>query len=223
LHANSLIPHSSQTGPHPRLLERVAVHAASHWRRPITPRARADFAHLQSLLTADWLARPIWIDHGCGTGESSRALAERNPGLSVLGIDQSLARLSRQGIGEQCSVLRDGRVIFWRSDLVDAWPLLAELPWRAQRHLLWYPNPWPKAEHLQRRWHAHPLFPGLLALGASIELRSNWRIYVDEFIVACQALGRSTTLSQIDAGSAVTPFERKYLESGHRCWQVLAA
>ena len=44
--------------------------------------------------------------------------------------------------------------------------LLAQLAHREQHYLL-YPNPWPKAKHLQRRVHGHGSFPLLLQLGAS--------------------------------------------------------
>ena len=108
-----------------------------------------------------------------------------------------------------------------RAPLEDIWRLLAADGLRPLRHLLWYPNPWPKAAQLRLRWHGHPVFPVLLQLGGEIELRSNWWVYAAEFAQALRACGWQTALDQIAPGAApVSPFERKYRDSGHRLWQV---
>jgi tRNA G46 methylase TrmB len=92
---------------------------------------------------------------------------------------------------------------------------------RPDRHYLLYPNPWPKIGHLSRRWHGHPVFPAMLALGGLLECRSNWRIYVEEF---CFAIIRLTSLSAAceiyEPEAVMTPFERKYLESGHTLYRT---
>jgi tRNA (guanine-N7-)-methyltransferase len=108
-----------------------------------------------------------------------------------------------------------------RSDLVDYWRLLAEHRVRLSRHFLLYPNPWPKIGHLSRRWHGHAVFPVLPALGGIIECRSNWQIYVEEFAFALgRVLGREVPWASFIADEPVSPFERKYRDSGqalYRC------
>lgn len=221
--ANSPTIESAQDAPHRRLIEVVERHRDQPWRQPIAMHSQVAWATLR-----DWLmARhdlPLVLDCGCGTGASSVALAAASPGSLIVGIDQSLQRLSRQGeISDGLLQLADNAVLL-RAPLQDLWRLLLAEGIRPQRQLLWYPNPWPKPEHLQRRWHAHPVFPTVLALGGDIELRSNWRIYVDEFAQALAIFGWTSTVTPIDANAdPVTPFERKYRDSGHPLWRLEAA
>lgn len=99
--------------------------------------------------------------------------------------------------------------------------LLAAAQLRIERLYLLYPNPWPKPEHLMRRWQGHPVFPTLIELAQCIVLRTNWRIYAEEFAqAACQfdRHGRVEALASEDP--PLTPFERKYRRSGHACWEL---
>jgi len=108
-----------------------------------------------------------------------------------------------------------------RADLVDYWRLMADAGIKLARHYILYPNPWPKVGHLARRWHAHPVFPFVPRLGGRLECRSNWNIYVEEFAVALGLLiGREVKWESFEAPSPLTPFERKYRDSGqtlYRC------
>ena len=73
-----------------------------------------------------------------------------------------------------------------RADLVDFWTLVYRdaTSWTIHSNYLLYPNPYPKSQHLKRRWHGHPVFPILLGLGGKLILRSNWNIYCEEFLDA---------------------------------------
>jgi tRNA G46 methylase TrmB len=120
-----------------------------------------------------------------------------------------------------------------RADLVDFWRLMLAAGIHPARHYMLYPNPWPKKQHLGRRWHGHPVFPTIVALGGHFECRSNWRIYIDECAAALTQLTgiaartepyldrtRAATIACADPGATViTPFERKYLASGHALWR----
>ena len=223
MHANSPAIESLQRGPHRRLAEVVERHHRNAWRQPIAAHSQLAWAALREWL----LARqdlPLILDSGCGTGASSMGLAARNPGSVVVGVDQSLQRLSRQGeVGDGLLQLADNSGLL-RAPLQDLWRLMLADGIRPQRHLIWYPNPWPKPQHLQRRWHAHPVFPTVLALGGALEVRSNWRIYLDEFAQALALSGWTSAITPVDAeADPVTPFERKYRDSGHPLWRLAAA
>ena len=56
------------------------------------------------------------------------------------------------------------------------------------KHYILYPNPWPKAKHVQRRWHGSAVFPQIIAVGQEIILRSNWLLYLEEFQLAAEVL-----------------------------------
>jgi len=91
------------------------------------------------------------------------------------------------------------------------------------RHYLLYPNPWPKIGQLARRWHGHPVFPTIVALGGELECRSNWRIYIEEFALALTQLsGQPLQCEAYAPASPITPFEKKYLASGHELWRCRA-
>ncbi len=155
------------------------------------------------------------LDSGCGTGTSTALLAARFPEAVVVGIDQSEARLSRFREPTPSNM----RLVRARAE--DFWRLLRADGIRPARHFLLYPNPWPKAAQLKRRWHGHPVFPELLALGGQLELRTNWRIYAEEFRMAAGICGiEAPPVVSFSVESPLTPFERKYAESGHRLYRL---
>lgn len=107
-----------------------------------------------------------------------------------------------------------------RADLVDYWRLLQEAGLRLARHYLLYPNPWPKIGQLGRRWHGHPVFPVIIALGGRLECRSNWRVYIEEFAAALTQLTATPVRCEAyNPEQPITPFERKYDASGHMLWR----
>ena len=212
--ANSRTIESTQSSPHPRLDETVRKHLHMPFRREPSAAGRAAFASIQHRLQG-----PFVLDAGCGTGASTLALARRFPGQCVLGVDKSAARLA---IGWRALARGDApsNALLLHCELVDFWQLAAAAGLRCTRQLLLYPNPWPKAEHLKRRWHAHPVLPALLALGGDIELRTNWRVYADEFSQALRVAGRESPVARFVPDDPLTPFERKYQASGHALWRV---
>ena len=162
-------------------------------------------------------APPLILDAGCGVGLSTRHLASRHPGHFVIGVDQSADRLARNIPWEG---IQPANFICVRADLVDYWRLMLASDVRPDKHFILYPNPWPKIGHLARRWHGHPVFPTIVALGGEIECRSNWRIYVEEFAFALAQLSGAEVLPEpFQASRPITPFEKKYTDSGHALWR----
>ncbi len=176
---------SRQTSIHPGLARIVTRHAARLWRQPIHQATLSAWNRLKS--ESDFSADiPFILDSGCGTGASSRQLAALHPHIKVLGVDQSRSRLSKNGAADGFFV--DGNLILLRAELSSLWRLMLKEGYRPGYHYLLYPNPWPKPGHLKRRWHAHPVFPDLLALGGEVEMRCNWDIYAREFAYAASLL-----------------------------------
>ncbi|NTV11634.1 MAG: methyltransferase domain-containing protein [Zoogloea sp.] len=216
MYANSRIPESAQQGIHDNLAARVEKHAGTPFLKPYADYNRAAFeASLEG-----WDGRaPLILDAGCGVGHSTIQLARAYPDHYVIGIDQSEDRLSRKK--PYPDALLPTNLVFARADLVDYWRLMADAGLRLARHYILYPNPWPKIGHLGRRWHAHPVFPVIPKLGGSLECRSNWKIYIEEFSLALGLLsGREINWETFVANSPLTPFERKYRDSGqtlYRC------
>jgi tRNA G46 methylase TrmB len=210
---------SSQAGPHQGLAELLRRHQSRSFSREPAQHTRDVFSGLVELIGE----RPerLILDSGCGTGASTRSLAERFPECIVLGIDKSAHRLGLRGSRETIS--SDQNCILARADLVDFWQLAQAIGWQPVRHYLLYPNPWPKPGHLQRRWHGHPVFQTMLKLGGVLELRSNWKIYVQEFAEALSIVtGLSAEPTLMAPDKYISPFERKYAESGHALYQLTA-
>lgn len=204
---------------HTQLLPLVDKHAAHPFLKPVTAYNR----HAFDTSMATWQqagGAPLILDTGCGVGLSTLHLAQQFPDHFVIGIDQSEDRLARESRWEGDL---PHNLTYIRADLVDYWRLLLQEKIFPARQYLLYPNPWPKIGHLARRWQGHAVFPTIVALGGVIECRSNWQIYVEEF--AC-ALGRfshqEVTCEAFLPATPITPFEQKYLASGHGLWRCIA-
>ncbi len=208
----SRIPVTSQRGLHPRLDQTVLRHWRTSWRQPIRDHSRRAFDSIEPLATR---ACALILDTGCGVGESTAHLARLHPDALVIGVDKSAHRLARSP-----KLPDNARLV--RADLTDFWRLVRAAGWRLREHALYYPNPWPKPEHLGRRWHGHPVFPDLLALGGRLELRTNFEIYAREFARAIAlTLSQHAEVVSLRADNPVTPFERKYAASGHDLYRVI--
>lgn len=203
---------SPQQEPHPRLADVVERHRRHAWRAPLHQPTREQFAR--------WLATrastlSLVVDLGCGTGDSSLGLEAVHAQAEILGVDQSAHRLARLA---PSGFARHGRVALIRAEAATVLRLLAQAQIGIDTLYLLYPNPWPKPEHLLRRWHGHPVFPQLLASARTIVLRTNWDVYAEEFAQAARICGRQAEVSLLDADAPpLTPFERKYRASAHAC------
>ncbi|MBX2809997.1 MAG: SAM-dependent methyltransferase [Cellvibrionaceae bacterium] len=210
--------HSSQTGVHKHLQQVLHKHRQCPYRKPIAAHNREAFAQVYQ----QWVSRgkpKLILDSGCGTGASTHYLAQRHPDWLIIGLDQSAKRL-----GHSSNAALPANALLAHCDCIDFWRLAVAQQWRFQKHFLLYPNPYPKAEQLRRRWHAHPVLPALLMLSEQLELRTNWQIYAQEFLFALHASGYESSHLQAlpTSATAITAFERKYRLSGHRLWQLQA-
>jgi tRNA (guanine-N7-)-methyltransferase len=197
---NSSTVISSQDGVHRRLADALLRHFGRPWCAAALARGR-----------------PLLLDSGCGDGAGTEALARVHPECVAVGVDRSAARLAGRLDGAR------GDVLFVRTDVPRLWQALRMRGVRVAHHYLLYPNPAPKPAQRLRRWHFHPAFPDLLALGGTLEVRTNWRIYAEEFAAALALAGRDPALEPVPDGDALTAFERKYRASGHVLWRVRAA
>lgn len=213
---NSRAIDTNQCGLHERLVEIVKKHQRTSYRAPISEHAARAWAELKAFRAAQ--LTPIVLDSGCGTGDSTRQLARMYPHCCVIGIDRSLSRLSRvrpEGAGN---------MLLLRANLEEIFRLAALEGIEVERHFILYPNPYPKSQHLKRRWHGSPVFSDLVALGGDLVLRSNWKIYLQEFATALSIFGYKASIEVYDPSDQyLTLFERKYHKSGQQLWQLRAS
>ncbi|RMH73693.1 MAG: SAM-dependent methyltransferase [Gemmatimonadetes bacterium] len=213
MNANSRTITTNQRGIHDALEKQVQRHLKHPFQRPVSAYQQRIFEEVDQVRGEH--PQPLILDSGCGVGESTRWLADQFPDHWVLGIDKSAHRLAK---GKTSGA--NFRIV--RADLIDFWLQAAAAGWEVKRHYLLYPNPYPKATHLKRRWHGHPIFTSLIQLGEYVEVRSNWRIYVEEFQYAYQrATGITGQINLFVPRPPVTPFERKYHRSGQSLYQLI--
>ncbi|MFC6441382.1 tRNA (guanosine(46)-N(7))-methyltransferase TrmB [Bowmanella sp. JS7-9] len=208
---------SNQQGPHPDVAKVVARHLAHPNQKPVSEHTLQAFEQAGEWL-ADWQGDLI-LDACCGIGESTHRLAKLHPHARVIGIDKSAHRLDKHTghFGEA-----PANALLLRADVGDFWRLAKQANWQISQHYLLYPNPYPKKSQLQKRWHGHPAFVDLVALGGHLTVRSNWQTYIQEFANALQCLQVKSDISEYRDDEAFTPFERKYWASGQSSWQLQA-
>lgn len=202
--------YSNQSSIHNDLATLVQKHMTSTWQEPIPLHDREAMKKIIALLEAH--DGPLILDSFCGTGMSTAKLASEHPKALVIGIDKSADRLRRHVQTQSCNY----RLI--RGNCEHIWAQLVSANIVCEQHYLLYPNPWPKKAQLKRRIHGHPSFPLLKQLGGSIEIRSNWKIYVDEFAAASQLLGLNTEVESLSATEPLTLFERKFAANNENLW-----
>lgn len=226
--------HTNQLGPHEALHRTVMKHLNSEFKRPIAQHTQRAFDEAL-LWLSDWQGE-VYLDACCGVGESTLSLAKMYPNVRIIGVDKSALRLQKHGSYVHKDAKQDNikalevknyRII--QADLNDFWRLLrntveqrpVQVSWKLSRQFLFYPNPYPKKSQLGKRWHGSAVFPDIIACCSHIEIRSNWRIYLEEFVSAMGILGYQTSVEPLLIDShnpPITPFERKYAESGQALW-----
>ena len=153
--ANSRSITTNQQGLHEKLDEIVTKHLTAEFKKPIAAHTQSAFDEVNARVQA--FNGPIILDSCCGVGESTANLAKRHPDALVIGIDKSAHRLDKHDV--EYKQTEQGQYILVQADLNDFWRLALEADWQPTHHYLLYPNPWPKAKHLQRRWHGAAIFP----------------------------------------------------------------
>ncbi|WP_448565517.1 tRNA (guanine(46)-N(7))-methyltransferase TrmB [Thalassotalea ganghwensis] len=213
---------TNQPGIHEKLAEVVNKHLANRSRKPIQAHTQQAFDSVNERVQAH--KGDIIFDSCCGVGQSTRLLAKLNPNALVIGVDKSAHRLTRNDseLLDKTETHGVDNFVLVRADLNDFYRLAVEHHWNVAKHYILYPNPWPKAKHLQRRWHGCAVFPEIISLGETLILRSNWRLYLEEFLMAAQLSGRNGEIEEvnIDNQQPLTPFEAKFIASGQQCWQL---
>lgn len=150
-------------------------------------------------------SKKVILDSGCGTGRSTLLLGEMFPDHTVIGIDRSFVRLSKNALNRKNILDADdddqeveekkssseeslrpfqaisSNTLLVRAELTDFWRCCLKSDWDISHHYILYPNPYPKKNRVKKRFYAHPSFPLILKIGGEITLRSNWEGYLKEF------------------------------------------
>ncbi|WP_289028312.1 SAM-dependent methyltransferase [uncultured Paraglaciecola sp.] len=207
---------TNQVGIHQNLEKVVQRHLNSSSQKPLSNHTKDAFIEVLEWL-GDWQG-PLILDSCCGVGESTANIALAHPETKVIGVDKSALRTQKHHV---YSAKTDNYLVV-RADLQDFLRLLVLEEKQLYKHYLLYPNPYPKSAHLQRRWYASSTFTDIIKLGGIFEVRSNWKLYIEEFAQALLIANIQSNVTQVEKITPMTPFERKYWESGQDSWKLIS-
>ena len=152
-------------------------------------------------------------------------LAKENPGSVVVGIDKSVSRISRKNLFKE-NQLQNVKIV--RGELLDLIYLIYQSKSaneiNIQEIYIYYPNPYPKKIHVKRRFHGNPIVPFIFGLDVSIYMRSNWKLYLEEFLFVSKLYNRNNSensLKKVDISIPITPFERKFIDSQQDIFELV--
>lgn len=211
----------AQEGIHKNLKTVVKKHFLNIYQKPIAQHTQVAFDQIKDRVEKSISnGVPLIFDSCCGTAMSTNLIAKDNPDALVVGIDRSNVRLSKESNAQLPE-----NILLVQAECADFWFLANSAGWKLSKHTILYPNPYPKSKHLKRRWHGHPSFPVLLALGGEIELRTNWKVYAEEFCASVNfAKNESYTnyhgVETLQTNRPLTLFEKKYQEGGQKLYRL---
>jgi tRNA (guanine-N7-)-methyltransferase len=162
--------------------DRLYGRARGHALRPRQVRLLAETLPRLALPEAEISQPPsrLWLEVGFGGGEHAAAIVQAHPDITLVacevfenGICSLLSRLVLEGAESTGPLPPNLRV--WDKD---ARPLIEALPEGSlERLFLMFPDPWPKARHVKRRF-VHPARLPLLA--RVLRRGGEWRIASDD-------------------------------------------
>lgn len=162
---------------------------------------------------------PLVLDLGCGNGSFLAALAVREPGANIVGVERKAYRV-RQAT-RRTAALPNAAVVAGEADEV-----LRGLPAAsvAQAYLL-FSDPWPKRRHASRRL----VQTEFLALLASRLIRGGEFFFASDAHDYCRSAGRLLAECGWTVGDWTvgpdwprTEFEQRFLARGLPVWRLQA-
>jgi tRNA (guanine-N7-)-methyltransferase len=182
--------------------------AANQVPRPLMtpmPHAWREFTHLD-------------LEIGAGNGKFAEAYCIQHPHRALISIERTLLR-------SQALLSRSLPNLFaYRADVVNfVTHFLTDES--LERIFILYPNPYPKAKQANLRWYNMPFMEFLLRRlkpGGQLTLATNILSYKNE---AIQVMTKQWDLRLVTSspfiGEPRTAFERKYLNRGEVCWNLV--
>ena len=191
------------------------------------PRTAFQPFRLPSILPPD---APIDLEIGCGVGWHPIVYARENPDRCLIAIEHTAlkfarfqSRLARQGDMLGNLVALHANAISWVTHCLGTTKL--------DRCFFLYPNPNPK--NPSQRWFRMPFFERILESlkpSGQIHLATNERFYADEAVQWAKKQWGLRVLEYKELHQELTPlhkprthFEKKYLERGQTCYDIVFA
>lgn len=204
-----------QQEPHPELEKIITKHLNKPYQKPIQDHNAKAFKSFEKEYHS-FNGRELVLDLGSGTGESSYHTAVSKPSSIVISIDRSRVRLNKS------NQQKPENLLVIRSDIEDFIRLFYQAEYKAHQIHLYYPNPYPKASQIRKRWYAHPVFKQLIESAEVLEVRSNWLLYIQEFSMALDYFAKKSTYELYIPEQTITAFEKKYHLDGQKLYRLIS-
>jgi tRNA (guanine-N7-)-methyltransferase len=160
-------------------------------------------------------ARPLEIEIGCGKGRFLTARARKNPDAQYLGIERMLSRVRK--LEGKAARLKSGNVRVLRLEAFYTFYYLLP-PHRARAVYVFFPDPWPKRHHHNRRLFS-PLFLDALwarlEIGGAVQVATDHLDYFEDIRKTLRADPRFKEIPPMERGEdEQTEFEHIFRRQG---------
>ncbi|NWG30346.1 MAG: tRNA (guanosine(46)-N7)-methyltransferase TrmB [Rhodocyclaceae bacterium] len=168
---------------------------------------------------------PVFLEIGCGMGETTAAIAAAHPGNDYLGIE-----VHTPGVGSLLKEIATRNLSNLRVIQHDAVEVVRDMipPGSLAGIHIYFPDPWPKKRHHKRRLIQPPFVHALalrLTAGGYLHCATDWEEYAVQML---DVLSAEPLLENTAQGFAPRPdwrpqtkFETRGLKLGHGVWDVL--
>ncbi len=168
---------------------------------------------------------PLVLEIGAGTGMHPINFSKSRPEMRMIAIEKTSDRFGK--FKRQYDKCPQPQLLPVHAHAV-SWVAHNLVKNSVDQIFILYPNPNPKKQDLNKRWHAMPFFGHLVDLlkpNGKIVMRTNEQFYAEEaesFMSAQWGLyTKSFEFLDSDVPEYKTLFEKKYLERGQRCYEVI--
>ena len=160
-------------------------------------------------------SRPLEIEIGCGKGRFLTTRASKNPGTHYLGIERMLSRV-RKLDSKACRLQLDNIHVLRLEAFYTFYYLLP--PHRVRTVYIFFPDPWPKRHHHNRRLFS-PLFLDALwtrlEIGGAVQVATDHPAYFEEIQTRLRADPRFKEIPAMErAEDEQTEFEHIFRGQG---------
>jgi tRNA (guanine-N7-)-methyltransferase len=170
-------------------------------------------------------SRPLDVEIGCGVGFHPLRYAETHPDRTLVAFERTVEKFEKF-TGRLKNHPELPNLIPIHGDAIP-WITHTFAPESVDRYFLLYPNPYPKESQRNLRLHMMPFFARLrdtLKQGGSITIATNEEFYASE---AREVMREQWGMKLLDSrvlpldSKPRTHFEKKYLERGDQCWNMV--
>lgn len=195
---------------------------------PLTAGAEAEILKAKAWLKHSQL--PIAVEVGCGAGYHPLAFVRENSGVRILAFERTTEKFEKANLRHKTHMAKSSeyeRCLIIHGDATHLWSDLFK-PLSLDALYFLYPNPYPKKQHANRRLAGMPFFTTAiesLKTGGRLVFATNEKTYYEELKL------RVTTIHELKVVTAGevkrdrkprSHFEKKYLERGEICYEIVA-